>query len=159
MKIYIFSIVLQMIGFGVMIAEIFIPSMGILSLIALGFMGGSLYLVYTQISTSAGMVFTCLDLVLIPILVVAGMKILAKSKLSLHRELSRAEGVVSQDPHQASLVSLRGTALSDLRPSGAAMIEKRRVDVVTDGEYIESGSRVRVTEVKGNRVVVELDQP
>ena len=40
------------------------------------------------------------------------------------------------------------------RPTAGAAFEGRRVDVMSRGEPIEPGSRVRVIEVEGNRVVV-----
>lgn len=52
------------------------------------------------------------------------------------------------------LLDKTGEALSDLRPSGFAIIEGRRTDVVTEGEMISKGESVRVIEVEGNRVVV-----
>ena len=55
----------------------------------------------------------------------------------------------------ASLLGREGTALTTLRPAGTAEIGDRRVDVVTDGIYLEAGTRVRVARVEGARVVVE----
>lgn len=53
------------------------------------------------------------------------------------------------------LLDMKGFAVSDLRPSGFAKIDSKRVDVVTRGEMIEKGKEVRVIEVEGNRVVVK----
>jgi membrane-bound serine protease (ClpP class) len=47
-----------------------------------------------------------------------------------------------------------GTALSPLRPAGIAEIDGIRVDVVSDGGYIEPGAAIEVTRVDGNRIVV-----
>ena len=47
-----------------------------------------------------------------------------------------------------------GQALTQLRPSGTALIDGRRVDVVTEGGIVERGSSIRVVHVEGNRVVV-----
>jgi membrane-bound serine protease (ClpP class) len=52
------------------------------------------------------------------------------------------------------LLEQSGTALTHLRPSGAALIGGRRVDVVTEGPMVERGSPVRVVAVEGMRVVV-----
>jgi len=52
------------------------------------------------------------------------------------------------------LLGQTGTALTSLRPSGAAVIDSNRVDVVTEGPFIERGSRIKVVEVEGARVVV-----
>jgi len=51
-----------------------------------------------------------------------------------------------------------GHCMTDLRPAGTMEIEGKRVDVITAGEYIDEGARVRIVEIKGNRVVVE-EQP
>ncbi len=155
MKPYILPILLQFIGILVVVAEIFIPSLGILAVIALALFSYSLYLVFTTISTSAGMVFTGLDLIMIPVLIVFGMKILAKSSLSLKRELSKQEGVVSQGKEFEAYMNMKGTAATDLRPSGMAEINSARVDVVADGEYIDAETPIVVTGVSGNRIIVE----
>ena len=47
-----------------------------------------------------------------------------------------------------------GTAQTMLRPSGFAMIDDERVDVVTQGEMVQPGTAVKVIEVEGNRIVV-----
>ena len=48
-----------------------------------------------------------------------------------------------------------GTALSPLRPAGIAEIDGARVDVVSDGGFIDAGTTIEVTRVDGNRVVVQ----
>lgn len=147
--------VLQLLGYAVVIAEIFIPSMGLLSAIALGIFAYSLYLVYTGISINAGVVLTILDMVLVPVFVILGMKVMARSSLALQRQLSKEDGIVSQKEDLKAYLNQEGTAVTDLRPSGSALINECRLDVVTDGEYIESGSSVVVTQVAGNRIIVE----
>jgi membrane-bound serine protease (ClpP class) len=48
-----------------------------------------------------------------------------------------------------------GTASSYLRPAGIASIDGRRIDVLTEGEFIPAGTPVRVTRVEGARIFVE----
>lgn len=48
-----------------------------------------------------------------------------------------------------------GTAASFLRPAGIASIDGRRVDVLTEGEFIAQGTPIRVTRVEGARVFVQ----
>lgn len=52
-----------------------------------------------------------------------------------------------------------GTALSDLRPAGVAEFDGRRVDVVTDGGYLEAGTRVEVLRAEAYRRVVRRSSP
>jgi membrane-bound serine protease (ClpP class) len=61
---------------------------------------------------------------------------------------------------RTSLAGRTGTAISDLRPSGIAIIDGIHTDVVTDGEYVESGeSVVVVADEKYRRVVRRSDEP
>jgi len=47
-----------------------------------------------------------------------------------------------------------GVAASALRPSGKAIFEDSYIDVVSDGAYVDHGSRVEVIRVAGNRIIV-----
>ncbi len=151
----IIAVVLQAVGVLVVFAEIFLPSAGILSIIAVGLFGWSLYLCFAEVSTQAGMVLLAVDAVLLPALVILALKLLARSPATLRAELSSEGGYSSQSPELAGYVGKEGTALSDLRPSGVARIEGRRVDVVTRGEYVDKDAAVIVLTVSGNRVVVK----
>ena len=48
----------------------------------------------------------------------------------------------------------RGVAASPLRPAGVARIGGARVDVVSEGEYVDAGEAVEVLRIEGSRVVV-----
>lgn len=52
------------------------------------------------------------------------------------------------------LLHCTGMAVTQLRPSGAAVFNGKRVDVVTEGGLIERGASVKVMAVEGARVVV-----
>ena len=58
-----------------------------------------------------------------------------------------------------ALIGRKGTALTALRPSGIARIDNRRVDVVTDADWIEEGTPVVVIAVEGVRILVQRDAP
>jgi membrane-bound serine protease (ClpP class) len=51
-------------------------------------------------------------------------------------------------------VGARGTAATPLRPAGIAWLQGERVDVVSQGEYIEADMPIEVVRVDGNRIVV-----
>jgi len=155
MKAYLLPVLLQFLGILVIIAEIFIPSLGVLTAIALGLLVYSLYLVFTNISNFAGMVFAGFDLLAIPILLILGLKILAVSPLSLKNRLSSRDGVVSQQSGLKDYMGRQGKAVTDLRPAGIALINEKRLDVVTDGNYIEADTPIVVTGVTGNQMIVE----
>lgn len=156
----LFPIILQLVGVVVIIAEIILPSGGILSIAALGVFGYSLFIVFNEISMTIGFSFVAADLILIPVLVIVGLKLLARSPATLRKTLSRKEGVSSQSSELESYVAGQGTAVTDLRPAGIAVINGKRVDVVTRGEYLEKDSAIIVTAVTGNQIIVrKKDEP
>lgn len=153
-------IILQLAGVVVIIAEIIIPSGGILSIVAIGVFGYSLFIVFNEISMTIGFAFVAADLILIPVLVIVGLKLLARSPATLRKTLSRKEGVSSQSSELESYVGTQGNAVTDLRPAGIAVINGKRVDVVTRGEYLEKDSAIIVTAVTGNQIIVrKKDEP
>lgn len=54
----------------------------------------------------------------------------------------------------APLVGATGQAVTILRPSGKARINKQLIDVVSDGPFIEEGASITVVQVQKNRIVV-----
>lgn len=54
----------------------------------------------------------------------------------------------------AEFVGQSGTAVTDLRPAGTVVIDGRRVDAISDGEFIENGQTVRVLRAQGICIIV-----
>ncbi len=76
----------------------------------------------------------------------------------VHREsVQAAEGYISALP-RGDLIGHHGTAVTDLRPAGVALVDGERIDVVTEGDYIGAGSRVTVVRAEGYRHVVRPAQ-
>lgn len=63
-----------------------------------------------------------------------------------------ADYVASADYH--ALLGQTGFASSYLRPAGVATIDGKRIDVLTEGEFVNGGTAVRVTRVEGARIFV-----
>lgn len=73
-----------------------------------------------------------------------------------HATLDNKAGYVGVNVEESNLLIGRtGTALSILRPSGIVLIDGKRVDVVTSGDFIAEGTTVKVIAVNGASVVVE----
>jgi len=148
------TIILQAVGVAVIIAEFLIPSAGLLTVAAIGIFGYSLYIVFSQTTVMIGVVFLLADLALVPVLVFFGVLMLGKSPMALRQSLRREDGVTSQDAGLQHLVGLSGTVISPCRPAGRALIEGKKYDVVSAGDFFDNGVDIVVTEVNGNRIVV-----
>jgi membrane-bound serine protease (ClpP class) len=66
----------------------------------------------------------------------------------------KEEGVQSQSPELEMYLGMEGFAATDLRPSGVAFIDGKRLDVVSRGEYLEKASNIVVIAVTGNQIIV-----
>jgi membrane-bound serine protease (ClpP class) len=86
------------------------------------------------------------------------MRYLPKSRfgqrLMLDTELDASGGYDSAPVRDADLLGRVGRSTSPLRPAGIAEFDGERVDVVSEGELIETGATIVVSRVDGNRVVV-----
>lgn len=96
-------------------------------------------------------------LVLFVVLLFSAARWIPKSErfaeLVLVPDLSSSGGFTSFDD-QVQLVGMTGRTLTPLRPSGMALLDDKRVDVITLGEYVDSGVSVQVVSARGSRIVV-----
>lgn len=79
------------------------------------------------------------------------------SQLTLAEEVATEGGYVAVPEELSELVGAEGIALSDLRPSGKARIDGRKVDVVTEGDYLDKGDMLVVYQVIGGRIIVRRE--
>ena len=56
----------------------------------------------------------------------------------------------------SSYLGKEGVALTPLRPAGTIDIDGDRVDVVTEGDFLATGTKVKVIGLDGTRIVVRL---
>jgi membrane-bound serine protease (ClpP class) len=80
-------------------------------------------------------------------------------RLVLGAAMSAEGGYASPPPRDRGFLGRTGIALSPLHPAGIAEIGGARVDVVSDGSFIDAGAEIFVTQVDGNRVVVRRASP
>lgn len=93
----------------------------------------------------------------------AGMCFLARhlsenrlwKKISLSMSLTTQKGYVSSVENLQKWEGKKGIARSVLRPAGKVEIEGTILDAVTQGDFIDPGTRVIVVKSESNRVVVK----
>jgi len=146
-------------GLILILVEVFIPSMGILGSVAAVSIvtGGILAFNHDPNGLFVGYLVTAI--ILIPLMIFSGLKLLPKTSLGKAMMLS-GPSFSTKDAKAAEagldeMIGLTGEVLTPLRPAGIAMINDRRVDVVTQGDLIDRGVQIKVVKVEGNRVVVE----
>jgi len=142
------AIVLFTMGLVLIFAEILLPG-AIMGILGFGMVVGSIYLGF-RVGQGLGVTLLVLGAATVPVFAVLWYHVLSK-KFAVRRTLEDAS---SAERGLSELIGKQGVSTTNLRPSGMAEIDGKRIDVVTDGEMIDKGTRVEVVEVEGNRVVV-----
>jgi membrane-bound serine protease (ClpP class) len=97
------------------------------------------------------------EIVAAVVIVMIGLKRFPQSRagkvLILGRSLEKKLGFSGTDDF-GKYIGKQGVSLTELRPAGIARIDKMRLDVVTEGTFIDKGKILQVVEVEGNRIVV-----
>ncbi|MGE5632472.1 MAG: NfeD family protein [Caulobacteraceae bacterium] len=73
--------------------------------------------------------------------------------LVLKTEQKNSEGYVSNQDYK-NLLGMKGTVITPLRSAGTVLIDGKRVDAVSEGEFIEKNQEVEVIKIEGSRIVV-----
>lgn len=134
--------------------EIFVPGgilgiFGAAALLAAAIIGFSIFPLWL------GWISLFSILALVALAVFVWMKYLPASPigkaLSLSQNLDDAEKVESDWK-----TGMRGTAASDLRPAGKAVLNGRRADVIAEkGMFVAHGANIEITRTSGNRIYVK----
>src|SRR6056297_501552 len=150
-------IVLFIVGIILMALELFVvPGFGITGIGGLIAIFASLYFFFPDPSTSLGVMAAVLVISMVLLFIL--MKLFGVSKLWKNISLGESqsnEGGYTSHSDQKKLIGEVGKALTHLRPAGTAEINGKRVDVITEGDYIDKDQMVKVIRVKGSRVIVK----
>lgn len=146
-------------GLILLIVEIFLPGFGIaggsgIALIILG-------IILTAETFFEAFIMFLLLLVVVAIVLTIVIRSARKGKLSrtlILQSAARREDGYSSSNDPRALIGLRGQAVTSLRPAGTAEFDGIRIDVVTNGSFIEKGTPVRIITAYGSRIVVEPDR-
>ncbi len=158
------ELLLVVLGLGLLTLEVFvIPGFGIAGVLGLTALLAGFGLSLVGVGATWAVVVQALGQVAVSLLLavlvsLALLRVLPRlpvgRRLILDTELPVESGYGSAPESDRRWVGKRGIAASPLRPAGLAHFDGERVDVVSDGDYIESGASIEVIRVDGNRIVV-----
>lgn len=144
-------------GLMLLIAEVFIPSGGMIGILALSCLGVSLWQAFRQ-STDLGMKFLLADFLLMPLVLALAVYLWPKTPIAKRIFLRPPVPEEIEVSHSAQrldhLVGQLGRALTPLRPSGMVDFDGRRLDGVSEEGLIPSGALVQAVRVRSGRLIV-----
>jgi membrane-bound ClpP family serine protease len=86
------------------------------------------------------------------IAVVAGFKVIQSNKLAMKAEIT---GKVNELEKHLYNVGDKGIAVSELRPNGKGMFSDVRVDVYSNGEYIQRDTEIEIIKIANDKIFVK----
>ncbi len=141
------------------IAEIFVPSGGIISVFAVAtFIAGTA--IFFKYSMTAGVLGIVFAIFMIPSVLVFAYKMLPKTRFGKVVILSpsdREKGDAIPDTAELKeLMGQTGVVLTPLRPVGMCDFEGKRVECVAESGYVEKEKNVQVIRVEGTQLTVKI---
>lgn len=142
-------------GFVFIAIELFIvPGFSIPGLAGLGMVGYGIFMTHEAYGPGGALIATAISALTAFIVIITAVK----SRSARIVRLDYSEKDVTAVDDYSYLVGRKGETLSILRPSGMAIIDGKRYDVVADGDYVEKDSPVEVSAVDGRRIIVNSIQ-
>ncbi len=154
----IWALVLQTLGIVLLVAEIFLPSHGVLTVLAVGILGGGIYAAF-QYGAMAGYVSLMAAIVLLPTFAVAAIRIWPRTFVGRrvappNQASRRADSPGCGEDTLRSLIGQTGLTITPLRPVGACDFGGKRVECLAESGMIDRDMRVVAIDVQGQSVVV-----
>jgi len=142
-------------GMFLLSLEVFVPSAGVLIVAAVGCILWSIIVAF-QVHWLVGTIFVATIVGLTFVLPGVFLRVWRRSPVGRHMFLEppKTDDEEPKSPYE-DLIGEVGKTLTPLRPSGAAEIGGKRIDVVADGGVmLLEGEKVVVVSASGNRIAV-----
>ena len=155
----IFAVFLFFLSAALIIAEVFVPSGGLISVCALACLIGGIAIFFRH-SATAGWIGIIIAIVMIPSIVIIAYKIFPRTRFGKSVTLTppqRKQGDAIPDTEELKkLLGAEGAVLTPLRPVGMCDFSGRRVECVAESGYVDKGKKVKVIDVESTRVTVRV---
>ena len=142
---------------ALIIAEVFVPSGGIISVFALVCLIGGVA-IFFQHSGTAGWIGVGIALVMIPAVLIIAYRIFPKTRFGKSVTLTppeREQGDAIPDTAELKdLLGAEGLVLTPLRPVGMCDFSGQRVECVAEGGYVDKDRKVKVINVESTQLTV-----
>lgn len=150
MNPWLWIVPMQILAAGLLVAEIFLPSAGILTALTAAATLGSVWMAF-DVSTNAGMAVLVVDLVVLPIVGWKALTLIPTSPAALR---DTVEGSVL-DARLESFAGAEGVSETELRPVGRIRIGEEILEAQLVRGFLERGKAVRVVQVESGHLFVE----
>ncbi len=153
----VFAVFLYFACAALIIAEVFVPSGGIISLFALAcVIGGAV--IFFRHSDTAGWIGVVIAVIMIPSVLVFAYRIFPKTRFGKSVTLTppeRQKGDAIPDTEELKeLLGAVGLVMTPLRPVGMCDFSGQRLECVAEGGYVDKEKKVKVINVESTQLTV-----
>ncbi len=155
----LFAVFLYGVCAALIVAEVFVPSGGLLGTAAFISLIGGLMLFFRH-SPAAGIAGIVVAVFMVPSLLITAYRLLPRTRFGqrvlLMPPVRQRGEAVSDAPELSQLVGAMGRVLTTMRPVGMCDFEGRRVECVAESGFVPRDRKVRVIHVDGTQVTVRV---
>jgi membrane-bound serine protease (ClpP class) len=154
-----FAVFLYFACAALIIAEVFVPSGGLISICALACLIGGIVIFFRH-STTAGWAGVIIAVVMIPSVIVIAYKVFPHTRFGKSVTLAPPErqrgDAIADTPELKGLLGAVGVVITPLRPVGTCDFSGQRVECVAEGGYVDKGRKIKVIHVEGTQLTVRV---
>ena len=149
-----------LVGIGLLVLEAFMPGFGLPGISGIVMEIVAIALTWVNHGPVAALGLTIIVLSLIAIAISMSLRSatrgrLSRSKIILKERESNEAGYRSAEDMQVFL-GREGETTTVCRPTGMAEFDGVKLNVVSEGEFLPAGTRIRIVQVEGSRIVVRV---
>ncbi|MBR1683959.1 MAG: hypothetical protein IJ708_02395 [Clostridia bacterium] len=155
----VLSILCALVGIGLIVLEAFMPGFGVPGICGILMEIAAIVIAYVYHGAVLALIMGLIILSVIAIVLSVCLRSAVKGKFSKSQMVLRdvegkEDGYVAAEDMQVFL-GREGETTGALRPAGIADFDGVRLNVVSEGEFIPAGTRVRIARAEGSRIVVK----
>lgn len=155
----VFAVFLYFMSAVLLVAEVFIPSGGLISVCSLVCLIGGL-MIFFRHSQPTGWIGIGVALVMIPAILIIAYKMFPNTRfgksITLGPPKREIGDAVPDTPKLMELLGATGLVLTPLRPVGMGDFNGKRYECVAEGRYVDKDKKIKVINVEGTQLTVRV---
>lgn len=142
-----------------LVAEVFVPSFGLIGICSLACLAGGLS-IFFKVNAVAGWSGVAVAIIMIPAVLIFAYKIFPKTSFGKTVSLDmpkkqKGEGIADID-EIAGMLGSKGVTTTVLRPVGMCDFNGKRLECVAESGYVDKGVAVEVIKIEGTQLTVRV---
>jgi membrane-bound serine protease (ClpP class) len=162
MDIYmiILAVFLYFLSAALIVAEVFLPSAGIVTICSILCVAGGIAVFFSQGGPVAGWLGVVTAVVMFPVVFIVSYHILPRTRFGksvmLAPPVQQTGGGVPDADDLNTLLGAEAVVITPLRPVGMCDFSGRRLECVGESGYVEKGKTVKVIRITGTQLTVRV---